>query len=426
MKILFSRESLTPLSLTFAAIFFVWAGWFNYHLDLSIGDSVNYFCKYTASLQFLLERYNTWSSRLFIEALLTSLARHDTLFLVLNTLVMAITPLLLLTLFTTKQIRNHAWVVFALISFYSIVDMGTAGWRATMINYYWPLAAGLFALRLCTTPFGLRWIPLCIALIFACNHEQLCFILCTVFTVNTAVKLHHRQNTRPVEWLAPLLPLLLCLLSMAFILTAPGNLSRQIKSTIMFNPGFLDLPLFYRAFLGFESTCSHYFYAPHRVFLVFSFIFLICALLRWDENRRDILFPLLALLTQTLSQPLLGHTHPQDLITPDTLTSLRLWGQFFFSIVLCLGITRTLFYSFREQAQGLTAAGIFVLGMVTRFILGLSPSIFISSTRTFIFTDFTFIILSLMLIAEHNLLEKKGVERGSWFFCLLYMATRFH
>ncbi len=426
MKLFFSRESLTPLSLTFAAIFFVWTGWFNYHLDLSIGDSVTYFCKQTATLQFLLERYNTWSSRFFIEALLTPLARHDTLFLVLNTLVMAITPLLLLTLFTTKQIRNHAWVVFALISFYPIVDMGTAGWRATMINYYWPLAAGLFALRLRTTPFSLRWIPLCIALLFACNHEQLCFILCTVFTVNAAVKLHRRQDGPAAEWAAALIPLLLCLLSMAVILASPGNTCRQMVSTVEFYPGFLDLPLFYRAFLGFESTCSHYFYAPQRVFLVFAFLFLICALLRGDENRRDILFPLLALLTQALSQPLLGHTHPQDLITPDTLTSLRLWGQFFFSIVLCLGITRTLFYSFREQAQGLAAAGIFALGMVTRFILGLSPSIFVSSTRTFIFTDFAFIILSLMLIAEHNLLEKKGVERGSWFFCLFYMATRFH
>ncbi|MBM9518495.1 hypothetical protein JWG39_01530 [Desulforhopalus vacuolatus] len=426
MKLLLSRESLTPLSLTFAAIFFVWAGWFNYHLDLSFGDSVNYFCKYTATLQFLLERYNTWSSRFFIEALLTSLARHDTLFLVLNTLVMAITPLLLLTLFTTKQIRNHAWVVFALISFYPIGDMGTAGWRATMINYYWPLAAGLFALRLCTTPCGLRWIPLCIALIFACNHEQLCFILCTVFTVNAAVKLHRRQDARPVEWLAALIPLLLCLLSMSVILVSPGNAHRQLISTIEFYPGFLDLPLFYRAFLGFESTCSHYFYAPQQVFLLFAVIFLICALTRWKENHRDILFPLLALLIQPLSQLLPGHTSPEDLITPDTLTSLRLWGHFFFSIVLCLGITRTLFRSFREQTQGLAAAGIFALGMVTRFMLGLSPSIFASSTRTFIFTDFTFILLSLMLISEHNLLENKWAERMSWLFCAAYMTTRFH
>ncbi|MCK9174628.1 MAG: hypothetical protein M0O96_05050 [Desulforhopalus sp.] len=66
MKLLLSRESLTPLSLPFAAIFFLWTDWFNYQLALSFGDSVNSFCKYTANLQFLLKRYNTWSSRFFI------------------------------------------------------------------------------------------------------------------------------------------------------------------------------------------------------------------------------------------------------------------------------------------------------------------------------------------------------------------------
>ena len=66
------------------------------------------------------------------------------------------------------------------------------------------------------------------------------------------------------------------------------------------------------------------------------------------------------------------------------------------------------------------------VSLVRRSVVQVPESIFISSTRTFIFTDFAFIILSLMLIAEHHLLENKRTELVSGFFCLIYMATRFH
>ena len=88
----------------------------------------------------LRKRYETWSSRVFIEAPLILLAHNNAVLLwkVCNIFVWLALALSLMYLTHYKNIT----MLIGLILMYPVTDMASAGWIATYINYLWPLTAG--------------------------------------------------------------------------------------------------------------------------------------------------------------------------------------------------------------------------------------------------------------------------------------------
>ena len=88
----------------------------------------------------LRKRYETWSSRVFIEAPLILLAHNNAVLLwkVCNIFVWLALALSLMYLTHYKNIT----MLIGLILMYPVTDMASAGWIATYINYLWSLTAG--------------------------------------------------------------------------------------------------------------------------------------------------------------------------------------------------------------------------------------------------------------------------------------------
>lgn len=405
MKKLSFSNPLFCINLLFFCLWIGYVCWFNWQLDLSFGDCVRYFRFKALNSDYLLHRYNTWTSRLLIESVLLPMAHSENLFRLVNSCVMALMPLLIWQLFPAGKIRRHLWLTIFLVSLYQINNMSTAGWRATVVNYYFPAAAGLLALRLRGETRPLLYLLLCPLLLFACNQEQSCFILTALFALHLRTENAHRS---PLQYL----PLLLCILSLFFTLTAPGNDARMFASTVKFEPGYLYYSFLYKAYVGFAETALHYFFNFQPIYLAFALALLFASRRQSEGREQYLLFPAFAVAVQPLALLLFNHSHRHFLLAPADISVPGLWLQFLLAMTLFPGLLYFLFYAFDDPRKGRFAAILFSLGAVSKFMLGLSPSVYNSVLRTAIFCDLVFIILTLMLIDETGFFKNRRLQ--SW------------
>lgn len=110
-------------------------------LSTNVGDDMVYFKTLldgNSSLgEILAHRYETWSSRMMIEAVLIPLVHCPLLWKILDIVIFTSLPVLLCGLLGVTG--RGRWFVTGLVLLYPFADMASAGWIATTTNYLWPL-----------------------------------------------------------------------------------------------------------------------------------------------------------------------------------------------------------------------------------------------------------------------------------------------
>ena len=110
-------------------------------LSTNVGDDMVYFKTLldgNSSLgEILAHRYETWSSRMVIEAVLIPLVHCPLLWKILDIVIFTSLPVLLGGLLGVTG--RGRWFVTGLVLLYPFADMASAGWIATTTNYLWPL-----------------------------------------------------------------------------------------------------------------------------------------------------------------------------------------------------------------------------------------------------------------------------------------------
>ena len=108
-------------------------------------DSVTYFSKIFGTdklINILMNRYDTWTSRVIIEAVLFPISTNVLIWKICNIL------MYILFIYSILCLTNYKYykITFCLLLNYPIIEMSSAGWIATYVNYFWPLSAGTYAL----------------------------------------------------------------------------------------------------------------------------------------------------------------------------------------------------------------------------------------------------------------------------------------
>ena len=121
--------------------------------------------------------------------------------------------------------NENMTLLIAMIIIYPMMQMNSAGWAATTINYMWPMALGLFSL----IPIRKVWdgekikfwqYPLyVIALLFSANQEQACAILFGTYLLFAILMVIKNKKIHPFI----VIQNILVIASLIFILTCPGN-----------------------------------------------------------------------------------------------------------------------------------------------------------------------------------------------------------
>ena len=103
----------------------------------------------TSIATYVLPRYYNWTSRLIIEFVLCAVLKISKyLWILIEALMVTLVGYSISKLFIKNEEnkKENTVMLVAMILLYPIMQMNSAGWAATTINYMWPLATGLFAL----------------------------------------------------------------------------------------------------------------------------------------------------------------------------------------------------------------------------------------------------------------------------------------
>ncbi len=382
-------------------------------VDLSFGDDP-WFRKYTSEsiFSFITWRWETWSSRVILEGILLLMLKLPVI--VWKT----ITALMFVLIFYSflKIIKRRNNIFFILITIWIICSIdfelfGGAGWYATTINYIWVFALGIYVLSFLLDFIKGRnikkyqWITVGISLLVATNQEQMCAIILGFYLLGG---IYSYFKTKKVDYKI-LAIIIVCLLSMGIHLFAPGNGVRKISEMSTFYPEYIHLNILQKLYLGIVTTISPFLQLWNWPLFSFFILVAISGIIRRDKKLY--LFSFIPLIVYFLEQKLFeygfaGFLNPINfyLYTNGVEVGVPSISKtaIFVTILIVVLLLLTLFIIYKGVSVkcSIIVGIILIAAICSRLVLCLSPSLFASGMRTFIFMYFLICIGSLYLLNE--------------------------
>lgn len=354
---------------------------------------------------WLVSRYYTWSSRIFIEFILVLMLKMPyIIWCIINSLMMILISYCISYLFTKNTFKNK-FLALLFVCLYPFYKMSGAGWYATTLNYLWPMSLGLFSFipiknaLLKKNNNKLMCVFYSLSIIFACNHEQMCTLI-LAFYLLFILFLYKQQKLNKYI----LFQFLLAFLSIIYILTCPGNDARLSSEILSWYPEFENFSIIQKCIVGFLSTISRIILrleVPFVLLLIGNIYLLSHDKLLLKLNSYIPIFLIVIFRTFDFFLTRLN-IYETKIISFDSSMILIIM----LSSILIISILISLYFIFYKLKGNLKffVPLIFISGLLSRLILTFSPTVYASGDRTFIFFDFSIIII-LILIAN-NFIKK--------------------
>ena len=316
----------------------------------------------------------------------------------------AAVALLLVQLFT-KNTPADVLSVCALVSIFPLEYLGTAGYIATSANYLYPLCGLLFIAwqlqhllrRKTHWAWQLFSLP---AIAYTLNQDQAACILVGGLLLALCACLFTRCSKPVIGWIAGYF--LVSLLGYVLLFCLPGHLNRMTDTLEMelYLPDYVNWSLWKKLYHGYTSTVANlFFYHTTITILLYFLVFLLC------QKRCSLPLQVLSVL------PLVGFLGFQLadtsalLIFPSETPELRplpsttsLLG-IAFSVMCLICLVVCLWNSVRTENR-YRLLGLLLLGAGSRLLMGMSPTLYASSYRTFTYLLFCLIACCCVLLQE--------------------------
>ncbi len=416
-----TRKEFLPLW-AFAAIQLV------YHIFMrepQDSDAMWFFCRqldaYTLK-DYLTARYEVWSSRLLIEAVLVYVSRSIFWWKILDWAFWVFLAWAFVGLFPEEKRQTASCMVVGFLLLYPIWDLRTAGWIATSVNYTWPLAFGICSLHGTVRAFyGKRtpaylWIFYSLAALFGANMEQMCAVLLAV-NFCAAVRFVLEKKPLLLYW-GTILGLVISAAEILFIMTCPGNAARKNQEIINWMPNFKSYHVLDKVSMGFVDTMHHMVTSGSLLYLCYLVLLAVLVFQKTEKLkfRFAALFPLFVSMSLSWfpdalkadfatfyklmkkSAFICGNNYQEMANYIPTLVYLCVAG------CMLLSLAAVCESWFELLAQALLLA----LGLATRVVMGFTPTIYVSQERTFLYLYMVLGISAVYLVQNNRtLLQQK-------------------
>lgn len=353
----------------------------------------------TTFFDLLKLRYQTWSSRVIIEAVLLWVVHHEVLWRILDTIIFTSIPYLISKILDCDE--KGRWFCCFMTFLYPINSMGEAGWITTTVNYLWPLWCVFylgFLLKKVVKNEKIRdyeYFTGAIAVVFGSDQEQCAAIIFTLFVLIIAYKVYKRDLKQPFLYL----DFFIHLLTFAFILRCPGNSTRSAMEAANHMPEFSEFSIGKKIYLGLLNTARGIIVIPNRLLVVVVIIIVLLMLRKTSK-----LFPLLVSIIPL--GVVMGYTILIDVFSdfgiiffvPEETTKyvLRYMIPIGFLVLIVISMSYSLYVLLGENIQQyLLILGILGAGLATAVVLGFSPTVYASGTRIFLYFQFALIFACL-------------------------------
>lgn len=373
-------------------------------------------------------RYATWTSRIIIEVIMISLLQFPFfVFKILNIGMFGLLLYSLTKLFGKKKNRKLNWVICIALFLLPFPLFHSAGWAATCLNYLWPLALGLWAMLpikkvIEGKPIKIIQILLSvIAILYACNQEQMAVVLCIVYLVGMIYCLRKKKRSKVVICL-----FFLTVISLIFIITCPGNEVRKWEETLHWFPEHASYSFIDKLQLGITSTMKYLVLQRNVLFIAFTFIMgymvynryrsIFYRMIGWFPFLGSIFVPFFAQdlvqLVPKIETLIKNFTSRSLVIQITNYTSIYYYVVLFAYLMILACILISLYLIFKNTKHQFLAIGIYIIGLGSRIAMGLSPTVFASEERTCIFFYMSFIILIILMLRKFFEKEKEEEKQN--------------
>ena len=256
-KCLTDPRRIYPAEVLFGGVFLLWL-----LVPLTAGDDNWFIATYILNfdenlIHFLRFRYDTWSTRLILEAYTLFLLKHP----IVYRLSMAVWVVAVVTglrrLLGQKRNDKVLWAMCACVALIPMDINLRAGYVCTTVNYVFALGCILWAvvpaverLRGNKPPVWQEVLSL-LLMILGCNMEYYCppaLILCLVLAVRQIIK---KKN----PWLTIMLTVIAAV-SLWFALDAPASTVTSYDDNTQHFPGFENLSILQKLQAAFVSTAG--------------------------------------------------------------------------------------------------------------------------------------------------------------------------
>lgn len=408
-----------------------------YHLSIKayFGDDFTSFSKILSQMSlkdWIYQRYNGWSSRIIIEVLLVIFARNIFLWKIANIL---ISVLLAYSLYRLSH-KVSLSAVLALTLSYPIIDMASAGWIATFMNYYWPLSFGLYSLTALDKSVRgerVKWWEIVFsysAAIIGVNVEQYCaihFAMLLLYTAGLVAKKRRRGATLFMGHY------LITCFSLLFIFTTPGNTVRKSAEVVTWMKDFYEKTVLDKLLDGLGNTMSILLSSSNILFAVFTIVLFACIWKKTQNSKYRIIggLPLIVVLLVSFGKININgfFDHFVNLITSNIGVSASNWIKVsaylsiwvYGLIILCIVLSFVILFD--EIRKIIECSFVFCIAIASYVVMGFSPTLFASGRRPMIFCYFLLIFLTLRLLEyAGNLFSDREIAWGRniiWGLCII-------
>lgn len=411
-----------------------------FHACIHVGHGDDEFFKNVLTdkniFDWLTSRYNGWSSRVIIEFFLATISQYPILWRVLDTFIMVLGAFSISELFNFRKSAEVNWVICALVFCLPISLYTSAGWIATTLNYSWVAFLGLFSLLPIKKIFShdnikcYEYIFCFLALIYAANQEQMCFILFAVYFVFSCYMFY---KDKKINWFLSVCTIL-TLIMIIFIITCPGNANRKIEEAVKWFPEYNNISILRKIEMGFSSTLFEFIMNPNCVFFIFSLLLFIRVNLKCKNKLCSFIaiVPLACNFIFSFLADIIGKRFPNIVAIKNSMTPYgtglqfepRTWVPDIILLLMCVSIIISLYILFKDKKIFFLTVFVLLLGFGSRMVMSFSPTIWSSELRTFMFMYLSIIICSVILYQALNIEKNKiAVEFVNYFIFILSIMS---
>lgn len=376
--------------------------------EITFFGTVNMWPSNMTFMEVVINRYMTWSSRFFSDWLTYFFAQHFFLFKILNSVVCTLFIYLIYKLVGRLEKNssfNTCLICIFFVCMYPWKDMESAGIATTMIFYLWPFTALLYVIYILikynnNNKLSIKeYIIYSISLIFSVTVEQTVtyIIIFSLMFIGYNIK-NKIKNTMNVY------TFIVSILGLIFILICPGLLNRFVIELGWYSTyemlSFMD-----KLSLGINSTMFHFIKVSDAMIL---YLFFLIGLLIVVWNKYIDKYYCILMMFNFIWIIIGLHINVNDSIVVGMETFKMIDGMniisfsgylpTLISILLLLWPCIGLYLVYNENNKKcFIMIFIYLFSFFDRIIMGFSPTIFASSTRTYLPVFIMLILLNCII-----------------------------
>lgn len=318
-------------------------------------------CENMGLFEFLGQRYNIWTSRIIVEGVLVIFCNFlpIEIWKIANIGMYGLLIYSVSKLFVTENKQKLNWILVISIALVPITILKEAGWMATMNNYLWVAATGLYAMIPIKKLLNnekinvFRAISFVISAIYASNQEQMAGILVLVYTFFLIYIIKNKKQ-KPILFII----YAIILLNLILIMICPGNANRKIQEEETWYPEYSETSLSIKLSQGLTSMMD-YVIGSGRI-LFYGFIALITYTM-WRSSK-DIKYRLLGMSPIILV--VIFDEVTRNLKEPNMIFKTCIYALILISIGICL--YNILCKKKEKDMKNFTPLLIYIVGILSR------------------------------------------------------------